>query len=181
MRGRFSSHLSVACFLLGLTFFLLSIPLFNYLQKNFKKKEGYYQAPIFLTTFSSLVLRNDSHGKGFFGAPREGGRLHQGIDILAPVGSPVIASKSGRVLFSGQGKGYGKYIEISHPDGLSTRYAHLLHAEAKKGDWVNCNDIIGSCGKSGNAKSPSIKPHLHFEIITIQGPLNPMNLLDPNF
>ena len=150
------------------------------LQEGFKAQEPYFNLPVYSKT-NSVVLRSDAHGKGYFGAPRDGRRTHQGIDILTSLGDPVFASKSGRVLFTGWGKGYGRYVEIRHPDGLRTRYAHLRQIYATQGDWVKIQALIGACGKTGNAANPAIKPHVHFEILASQGPINPSSgLLDPS-
>ena len=149
------------------------------LQKEFREKEPYYSLPLY-TQKPEFTLRSDAGGKGYFGAPRDGGRRHEGIDILAPLGQPVLAAKSGRVTFSGQNKGYGWYVEILHPDGLRSRYAHLQKLYLIAGNWVTKGELLGISGKSGNAAGRLIKPHLHFEILTPLGPLNPMSgLLDP--
>lgn len=126
-----------------------------------------------------IPLRNDSYGKGHFDASRNGGRRHKGIDILAPVGAPVLAPKSGRVTRAHEDKGYGRVIEIFHPDGRFTRYAHLMDIHVNRGDWVNKGQVIGLCGKSGNAINPHILPHLHFEIRSSSDALNPSDYLDP--
>ena len=143
--------------------------------------EPYFEAPV-LAVDRVVRLRSDAYGKGYFGASRSGGRAHEGIDILSPVGTPVRASKSGRVSMSTSSKkGYGECIEIFHPDGLKTRYAHLLRREAVAGDWVLTGQVIGFCGKSGNAVNPHIKPHLHFEIRSSDRAMNPSaGFLDPS-
>lgn len=149
------------------------------LDRDSRQKEPYYKAPVY-SKDPFLTLRNDAFGKGFFGASRDGGRTHKGIDILARVGQPVLAAKSGRVFFAGLDKGYGLYIEIYHPDGLRTRYAHLSRIDVETGDWVSPGGVIGTCGKTGNASDLRIKPHLHFEILSPLGAVNPgSGLLDP--
>ncbi len=128
-----------------------------------------------------LVLREDSYGKGAFGASRNHGRTHEGIDILAAPGEPVVASKSGRAAVTRDTKGYGNYVEISHPDELKTRYAHLSAILIREGDWVRQGQRIAQTGKTGNAANPHIAPHLHFEIRSQNGALNPSRgLLDPS-
>lgn len=128
----------------------------------------------------AIHLRSDSYGKGYFGASRNGGRTHKGIDVISPIGGPILASKSGRVAVSGVDKGYGNYIEIHHPDGYFTRYAHLSQMHARQGDWVQKGALIGLSGNSGNAKNPHIVPHLHFEIRLGTEAVNPSaGLLDP--
>lgn len=141
--------------------------------------EPHFSSPIF-GSYTSLSLRSDSYGKGYFGASRNGGRAHKGIDLAVPVGEPIVAARSGRVIFSGEEKGYGKTIEIKHPDGLISCYAHLSGLDAAQDGWVERGQLIGRSGKTGNAAHPSIKPHLHFEIKSQGQSVNPMSgFLDP--
>lgn len=147
---------------------------------HFTRAEPFYRAPV-PDSGGRLFLRNDAYGKGAYGASRSGGRTHQGLDLTAPLGEKILASKSGRVISAFDEKGYGRCIEILHPDGLKTRYAHLASMVVKRGDWVGAGQTIGACGKSGNAINPHIKPHLHFEIRSKKESLNPSSpgLLDP--
>jgi murein DD-endopeptidase MepM/ murein hydrolase activator NlpD len=55
-------------------------------------------------------------------------------------------------------------VEIHHPDGTKTRYAHLSKIQPLAGDWVSVGQLVGLCGKTGNADDSKIMPHLHFEI-----------------
>lgn len=171
----------MAWFFLGLVFFALQAPLFVFEQNHFAKTEPFYLAPI-PSIMGHLVLRADAYGKGAYGASRSHGRTHQGVDLTAPVGEKILASKSGRVVSAFEEKGYGRWIEIAHPDGLRTRYAHLSFMAVQKGDWVLAGQMIGNCGKSGNAANPHITPHLHFEIRSGKISLNPSSpgLLDPS-
>ncbi len=164
---------------LGL-FCFLSIPTLIFYEKcSFDEKEPYYSSPVYLTS-NTLTLRSDAFGKGYFGASRSNGRAHAGIDLATAVGRPVVASKSGRIFFAGDDTGYGHYVEIHHPDGLLTRYAHLSGMQVKEGEWAKQDQVIGTSGKSGNADQPNIIPHLHFEIRYQNQPLNPTaGLLDP--
>ena len=166
---------------LALGFFFLAalLPATGFMRAFYRKSEPFFSAPMRLTD-RRLFLRNDSYGKGYFGASRNGGRRHQGIDILAPVGAMVLAPKSGRVSAAFEEKGYGKYIEILHPDGFFTRYAHLSELRVKTGDWVKKGEGIALCGHSGNANNFRILPHLHFEIRSASKALNPSaGYLDP--
>lgn len=128
------------------------------------------------------MIRNDAHGKGYFGAPRgdRGQRSHKGVDLLSRVGNPILASKSGRVSFAGIDKGYGWYVILRHPDGFTTRYAHMSRLFVSPGDWVSLGQKLGLCGKSGNADDPRIQPHLHFEIRQGEMALDPLKKFDPN-
>ena len=164
---------------LGLFCFLLIPALVFYEKYIYGQKEPYYSSPIPMVS-NRLALRHDSFGKGYFGASRNGSRVHAGIDLVTAVGVPVMASKSGRVFFAGDDAGYGHYVEIRHPDGLLTRYAHLSQIQVTEGNWVIQNQVIGMSGRTGNANQPNIIPHLHFEIRYQNQPLNPASgLLDP--
>jgi len=112
----------------------------------------------------SLVFRNDSMGEGHFGAKRSRGRTHRGVDILAPQGSDVYAVLSGYVLESEFHKSLGNYIRLHHGDGLTTLYAHLDALFVDPGERVVQGHKIGAIGKTGNANSVSILPHLHLEV-----------------
>lgn len=89
------------------------------------------------------------------------GRFHAGIDIAGPVGSPIVAVMEGTVIFSGWGRdGYGNRVDIEHPNGLVTRYAHGSQLYVQKGQYVQQGQTIMSRGSTGW----STGPHLHFEV-----------------
>lgn len=110
------------------------------------------------------LIRSDSRGDGFFGAKRNGHRMHEGIDLFAAIDTPVFASRSGIVTEAGSGKGYGNYVIIRHMDNITTIYAHLFRIAVRQNQLVRQGQVIGSVGKSGNAGHPAIQPHLHFEV-----------------
>ena len=160
--------------------FFLTLPFIRSAENAyFSLKEPFFSSP--LVQSHGLLLRNDAYGKGYFGASRSGGRRpHEGIDLVAEEGAPVLAAKSGRILFSGDRKGYGKSIDIRHSRGYVTRYAHLSLLNVKEGEWIRKGALIGNTGKSGNASRPNILPHLHFEIQFNKKPVNPSKgYLDP--
>ncbi|MCD5405830.1 MAG: peptidoglycan DD-metalloendopeptidase family protein [Desulfotomaculum sp.] len=101
------------------------------------------------------------------------GRMHTGVDFGAPHGSAVIAAEDGKVIRAGWHGGYGLCIDISHGNGMVTRYAHLSRINVKVGDQVQKRQVIGAVGNTGN----STGPHLHFEVIINGRPQNPMNYL----
>lgn len=156
------------------------MPVLGQIEKAFYVwKEPRFAAPVPKNTAGKLQIRSDAYGKGFFGASRNGGRKHDGLDFILKVGDPIYAAKSGRVGFSGEGEGYGYYVDLYHPDGLQTRYAHLSEVLVPEGRWVSQGALIGRGGKTGNAKNPHIIAHLHFEIRRENQPLNPSEgLLD---
>jgi murein DD-endopeptidase MepM/ murein hydrolase activator NlpD len=89
------------------------------------------------------------------------GRVHQGIDIAAPIGTPILAAASGVVDYaSWNDGGYGNMIDIRHADGTITRYAHMNELYVKEGQTVSQGQTIGAMGSTGF----STGPHLHFEI-----------------
>ena len=124
---------------------------------------------------SAYVLRHDRYGSGAFGSPRSGGRTHHGIDLAAPVGTPVRAAQSGIACVGRVHNGMGTYLEIHHAHGYVTLYGHLSERVVADGRWVSRGQVIGLVGKSGNARARPIRPHLHFEL-RLQGiPLDPMD------
>jgi murein DD-endopeptidase MepM/ murein hydrolase activator NlpD len=123
-----------------------------------------WQALVPPVDFRPLAIRQDAKGDGRYRASRSGGRVHQGIDLQAPLGSPVRAVRSGSVIHVGSHRGMGLFIEIEHSGGLKTLYAHLGSAAVETGDRVKQGHIIGTIGKTGNAKHPWIEPHVHFEV-----------------
>lgn len=105
-------------------------------------------------------------GGGWFHAPRgTGGRLHQGIDIPAPVGTPFQAAADGRVVYAGPMQGYGPTIDVRDAYGATTRYAHLDEIGVKLGEQVLAGAPLGRTGRLGNTPE-SAQAHLHFEYLT---------------
>ncbi len=101
------------------------------------------------------------------------GRLHSGIDLRAPRGTPVKASSHGRVIFSGRKSGYGKIIIIAHAGGVETTYAHNSRNLVKVGQRVKKGKVIAKVGRTGNATGY----HLHFEIRRRGKAINPKRYL----
>lgn len=103
-----------------------------------------------------------------------GGRLHEGIDLAAPRGTPVLASAAGKVAYSGNGmKGYGKVVVLKHANDLSTVYGHNSSLQVRMGDSVVQGQTIAKVGATGRATGP----HLHFEIRRRGVPEEPRHFL----
>lgn len=96
-------------------------------------------------------------------------RPHLGTDYGAPTGTLVWTTARGQVAYAGRKGGYGKLVEIVHPNGYRTRYAHLSKILVRKGQLVEQKDIIGKVGATGLATGP----HLHYEIIKDGRHINP--------
>ncbi|ELS03659.1 metalloendopeptidase-like membrane protein [Xenococcus sp. PCC 7305] len=89
------------------------------------------------------------------------GRMHKGIDIAAPIGTPIVAAATGEVIFAGWNSGgYGKLVKVQHPDGSVTFYAHNNRILVRKGQKIKQGQQIAEMGSTGF----STGPHLHFEI-----------------
>jgi murein DD-endopeptidase MepM/ murein hydrolase activator NlpD len=86
--------------------------------------------------------------------------MHEGIDFVAPVGTPVLASAAGKVTKAEYAGAYGHLVEIAHADSFVTRYAHLQRIDVQVGDQVLPQTPIGSLGNTGR----STGPHLHYEV-----------------
>jgi murein DD-endopeptidase MepM/ murein hydrolase activator NlpD len=98
---------------------------------------------------------------------------HSGVDIKAPKGTPVRAAAAGTVVFSGRQSSYGRVIKITHPNGLSTVYAHNSVNFVKAGERVRAGALIGAVGRSGHATAN----HLHFEVRRQGVARDPLSLL----
>lgn len=97
------------------------------------------------------------------------GKMHEGIDIAVAEGTPVKAAECGTVTFAGDGGTYGKLVRIDHGNGVVTAYAHLSQINVSVGEAVNSETQIALSGNTGR----STGPHLHFEIVKGDTPLDP--------
>ena len=101
-------------------------------------------------------------------------KMHEGVDLSAPQGTPIYAAKSGKVTTTSfQAGGAGYYVSINHGDGFSSIYMHMTHYIVKPGDYVNAGQVIGYVGSTGG----STGPHLHFGIAYNGTYVNPMNYI----
>ncbi|MEK8023669.1 MAG: M23 family metallopeptidase [Candidatus Hydrogenedentota bacterium] len=100
-------------------------------------------------------------------------RFHCGMDLAAPLGSPIHALREGVIAFSGRRGGYGWCVDIRHPDGVVSRYAHNSANLVKAGAKVRKGSVIAKVGSSGH----STGPHVHLEIIRHGTRINPQKYL----
>lgn len=124
------------------------------------------QGPVILPGFDRSEFIRPSQGRlsSKFGprrAPKAGAStFHRGIDLAAPIGTPVYASRDGVVSSVRVARGYGNLVVINHGNGYETRYAHLNRSFVRVGQNVRKGELIAHIGNTG----VSTGPHLHFEI-----------------
>ena len=99
--------------------------------------------------------------------------MHEGIDFVAPVGTPVVVTAPGQVLRAEYLGAYGNMVEVSHEDGFVTRYAHLKTIFVRPGQRLDRLDPVGTLGNTGR----STGPHLHYEVILRGHPMHPAKAL----
>ncbi|MEW6545306.1 MAG: M23 family metallopeptidase [Bacillota bacterium] len=99
--------------------------------------------------------------------------FHEGLDIAAPAGTPVLAAGAGTVKAVRSSPAYGKVVEIEHGGGMTTVYAHLAEVVVKEKQKVTAGEQVASVGQTGNARAP----HLHFEVRLDGKPVDPLTYL----
>lgn len=101
-------------------------------------------------------------------------RMHEGVDLTAPIGTAVYATGNGTVSQSQTRNGYGELIEIDHGFGYKTRYAHLSARFVKPGEKVTRGQVIGEVGNTGVSSGP----HLHYEVRYRESSVNPIHFFN---
>jgi murein DD-endopeptidase MepM/ murein hydrolase activator NlpD len=105
-----------------------------------------------------------------------GGAMHSGIDFKGPHGQPILSAARGTITHAGWKSGYGKTVEITHGNGLMTRYAHLSKIQVTTGQKVKQGLQVGAMGSTGR----STGTHLHFEVRLNGTAVNPRPFLEAN-
>lgn len=107
-------------------------------------------------------------------------KMHLGVDMGAPLMTPVYAAGAGRVTVARALSGYGNVVYLDHGNGTQTRYAHLYAFDVAEGATVRAGQLIGRCGSTGH----STGPHVHFEFRQRAGAdwkaIDPVTVLGPN-
>lgn len=102
-------------------------------------------------------------------------RFHYGVDLSAPQGTPIYASRGGQVTTTAyEAGGAGYYVSINHLDGYATRYLHMTHYIVSPGQYVAAGQVIGYCGSTGG----STGPHLHFSVYYNGTAVNPAQYIN---
>lgn len=104
---------------------------------------------------------------------RRWGRAHEGIDMAAPVGTPIFVTGEGVVVFAGWQRGYGNLVKIQHALGTETRYGHMSKIRVKTGQKVSRGSQIGDMGNTGR----STGSHLHYEVRVDGRAVDPMSFI----
>ena len=102
-------------------------------------------------------------------------RPHEGIDVAAPMGAPIVAPAAGTVTLVARQNGYGNVLEIDHGNGIVTKYAHCSRIVVKKGQRVQRGEVVANVGSTGLATGP----HLHYEIHVHGKVVNPLTYVLP--
>jgi len=135
-------------------------------------RDSIEEAPVHMPITGNF---RQSSGFGNRKDPFSGGRaFHSGLDFAAPSGSIVYSAATGIVTFVGTKSGYGNVVEVTHPSGLVSRYAHLSGFLSKEGQAVTTGTPIAKVGSTGR----STGPHLHFEVRKSDAPLDPIKYLN---
>ncbi len=130
-----------------------------------------------IPTSLPAAVMNMSSNYGYRRDPiNGGGAMHSGIDFKGPHGTAILAAADGVVTKAGWQSGYGKCVEITHANGLVTRYAHLSGFEVAEGQKVSRGSKIARMGSTGR----STGTHLHFEVRLNGQAVNPMKFLEFN-
>lgn len=99
-----------------------------------------------------------------------GRRQHKGVDLAAPVGTPIYATADGIVSRASWFSGYGLFVSLEHGGEMQTRYGHMSRLNVAEGQHVHKGDVIGFVGSTGN----STGPHLHYEVRVDGEAVNPL-------
>jgi murein DD-endopeptidase MepM/ murein hydrolase activator NlpD len=153
-------------------------------EKALQREQNLKELQEFLQNQKSILLATPSlwpvigRISSVFGEPRltSSGetRLHKGVDICSPSGTPVLAATDGVVTFSGTESEYGRLIVIDHGHKFSTAYGHLGKIRVQAGEKVVKGQAIGTVGLSGNTTGP----HLHYEVRLNNSPVNPARFMN---
>ena len=102
----------------------------------------------------------DGNVSSRFGAGSRGKGVHKGVDIVAPLGTPVVAPVGGHIRSVGEDARRGKFITVAHLHGVESHYYHLSEVAVRAGESIQTGEVLGAVGSSGVSSGP----HLHFEV-----------------
>jgi murein DD-endopeptidase MepM/ murein hydrolase activator NlpD len=139
------------------------------LQRNFNR---FANTPSIMPTTGWL---SSQFSKSRFHPILHENRPHEGIDVSAPTGTPIVAPAAGVIVKSGSDKGFGLLVEIDHGNGIRTRFAHCSRLAVRVGQRVTRGQLIAAVGATGLVTAP----HLHYEIHVNGKPVDPLTYVLP--
>jgi murein DD-endopeptidase MepM/ murein hydrolase activator NlpD len=152
-------------------------PRFTTLATSLGRMDAMERALAAIPTSMPAAVMLMSSGFGYRSDPFTGaGAMHAGLDFKGPIGTPILAAAEGKVTAAGHQGGYGNCIEITHANGLVTRYAHLSGFNVSLGQRVARGVQIARMGSTGR----STGSHLHFEVRLNGQAINPRKFLEAN-
>ena len=152
-------------------------PRFTRLAASLGRMDAMERALAAIPTSMPAAVMMMSSGFGYRSDPfTGGGAMHNGLDFKGPLGTPILAAADGKITSAGSQGGYGNIIEITHANGLLTRYAHLSGFNVSLGQKVERGVQIGRMGSTGR----STGSHLHFEVRLNGQAINPRKFLEAN-
>ncbi len=155
----------------------VSDPRFTRLADALARMNSMERALAGIPTSMPAAIMLMSSGFGYRHDPFSGaGAMHSGLDFKGPIGTPILAAASGVITHASTMAGYGNCIEITHANGLVTRYAHLSGYTVSLGQKVNRGVQIARMGSTGR----STGSHLHFEVRLQGQAINPLKFLEAN-
>ena len=98
------------------------------------------------------------------------GRLHAGVDLGAPIGTPIVAASDGTVLAAGAAAGFGQWVKLQHAGSVTTVYGYISRWTVTVGQAITAGQLIAFSGNEGHCTGP----HLHFAVHTGGAPVDPV-------
>lgn len=144
---------------------------FSNLFSSLQRMDGNVKSTAYIPSGRPVEKLSLTSNFGVRSDPFNGGaRMHKGIDIPGPVGTPIRATADGIVNRSGWASGYGNLVQISHGHGMETRYGHMSKLLVASNSYVRRGQIIGLMGSTGR----STGSHLHYEVRVDGQAINPI-------
>lgn len=144
---------------------------FSNLFASLQRLDGTPKASAYIPSGRPVAKLSLTSNYGVRSDPFNGGaRMHKGIDIPGPIGTPIYATADGIVSRSGWASGYGNLVQISHGSGMETRYGHMSKLVVAANSYVKRGQLIGLMGSTGR----STGSHLHYEVRVDGAAINPI-------
>ncbi len=143
---------------------------FNELIDKLTKKKNLLASSPSIRPVSGIITSSFGYRKSPFTGRKT---FHSGLDISNRMGTEIVSTAAGKVVFAGRKTGYGKVVIIDHGYGKATKYAHLKDILVHRNQQVKCGEKIATLGNTGR----STGPHLHYEVLVNGTPVNPLKYI----